>query len=242
MSTRTKHVLLVAVVALVALGAVAGVAAADGDLSIGIDDADDDPVVTVTDGNETVENASVTVETVDENATYAGTGNYTTDANGTVDLPVPETDVTVEVTAEHEGETASTTVDLLAEADDASSFGDLVRSFIASIDDRAGGIGSAVSDYVTENNPGNAPDHAGNGTDAGHGPPDHVGNESDTEQGRPTTPVTGTETVRTVRPTGAMRLTGAVTPETGPVKTPETPPATGTPPETETARRGTETR
>jgi len=185
MSTRTKHVLLVAVVALVALGAVAGVAAADGDLSIGIDDADDDPVVTVTDGNETVENASVTVETVEENATYAGTGNYTTDANGTVDLPVPETDVTVEVTAEHEGETASTTVDLVAEADDASSFGDLVRSFIASIDDRAGGIGSAVSDYVTENNPGNAPDHAGNGTDAGHGPPDHVGNESDTEQGPP---------------------------------------------------------
>ena len=150
------------------------------DLGVAVDGADDDPVVVVTDGNGTIENASVTVETVDENATYAGVGNYSTDAAGTVDLPVPETNVTVEVTAEHEGETASTTAELIAGADeDPASFGQLVREFVASFDDRAGGIGAAVSDYVTENNPGDAPDHAGNGSDTGQGPPDHAGNGSD---------------------------------------------------------------
>ena len=154
------------------------------DLGIAVDGAEvgDDPVVTVTDSNETVENASVAVETVDENATYTGVGNDTTGANGTVALPVPETNVTVEVTAEYENETVSTTADLFASApDEPEPFGHLVREFIASLDDRAGGIGSAVSEYVTENNPGNAPEHAGNGTDAGEGPPDHVGNESDTD-------------------------------------------------------------
>ena len=156
------------------------------DLGVTVDGADEDPVVTVTDGNEAVENASVTVETVDENVSYAGVGNYSTDAAGTVDLPVPETNVTVEVTAEHEGETASTTAELIAGADeDPSSFGQLVREFVASFDDRAGGIGAAVSDYVTENNPGDAPDHAGNASDAGQGPPDHAGNGSDTGQGPP---------------------------------------------------------
>lgn len=150
------------------------------DLDVAVDGADDDPIVTVTDGNETVENASVTVETVDENATYAGVGNYSTDANGTVDLPVPETNVTVDVTAASEGATASTTAELIAAADEEpASFGQLVREFIASFDDRAGGIGAAVSDHVTENNPGNAPDHAGNGSGAGQGPPDHAGNGSD---------------------------------------------------------------
>ena len=156
------------------------------DLGVTVDGADDDTVVTVSDGNETIENASVIVKTVDENASYAGTGNYTTDENGTVDLPVPETNVTVEVTTEHEGESASTTADLTARADaEAESFGQMVRSFIASIDDRAGGIGSEVSEYVTENNPSNATDSPANASDTDHGPPDHAGDDGDGDQGPP---------------------------------------------------------
>lgn len=62
----------------------------------------DAPLVTVTKDDEPAAYATVEV-TVDENASaderYAGVGTYTTGENGTVELPEPTEDVTVEVTA-----------------------------------------------------------------------------------------------------------------------------------------------
>lgn len=65
--------------------------------------------VTVTRNDSAVENATVTVSS---STAYAGNGTYSTDANGTVSLPAPEQDVTIDVTAADEGQTASTRVAL----------------------------------------------------------------------------------------------------------------------------------
>jgi len=83
MSERTRAILLAAVVALGAVTGVAatGVAAADGGLEVAVDDADGEPTVTVTENDTAVENATVVVSVVDdddENASYAGTGEYET--------------------------------------------------------------------------------------------------------------------------------------------------------------------
>ncbi|MEZ3163373.1 DNA primase [Halorubrum sp. RMP-47] len=173
-------------------------------LELDVENTGGEPVVTVTDDDAAVENASVVVELADEageNASYNGTGEYETDANGTVTLPDAEEDVTVEITAAYENESVSETVELTAEKEDdeaeAQPFGQLVRDFIEGLENREGGIGAAVSDFVTENNPGNAPDHAGgpggpddaddedaeNETDAPGNAPDGVG--PDGEQGPP---------------------------------------------------------
>jgi len=171
------------------------------DLAVDVANTDGEPLVTVTDNDTAVENASVNVSVADPaNGSYAGTGEYTTDENGTVTLEAAEENVTIEVTAEYENETATTTADLTVVED--RPFGQLIRDFIDGLSDREGGIGAAVSDFVTDNNPGNAPDHAGspgepddagNATDAGNASdgagnaPDHAGpgNESDDEQGPP---------------------------------------------------------
>ena len=149
--------------------------------AVDVTNTDGEPLVTVSDSDEPVENASVNVTTADDqNATYVGEGDYTTDENGTVTLSAAEENVTVDVVAAFENGTASTTVDLIAagdgdEADEEQPFGQLVRDFIDGLQDREGGIGAAVSDFVTENNPGNAPDHAG----SPGGPDDAAGNASD---------------------------------------------------------------
>lgn len=160
----TERIISVLLVAVVALGAMTGVAAADGDLGVAVDDTDGEPTVTVTANETAVENATVTVSAADAaNESYAGTGEYTTDENGTIALPAPEETVTVDVTASSANETASTTVELTAgdEADADRSFGQVVSEYIDSLADRSGGIGDAVSDFVTETNRGNAPDRAG---------------------------------------------------------------------------------
>jgi hypothetical protein len=164
-----------------------GLEAPDG-LKLDVENTDDEPVVTVTDDDEAVANASIVValaDDADENASYAGTGEHETDENGTVELPAPEEDITVEVTAAYEDESVSTTVGLTVEEEEdeeieSQPFGQLVREFIENIGDRDGGIGGAVSDFVTENNPGNAPDHAGGpgGPDEADGD-DDAGNESE---------------------------------------------------------------
>jgi len=88
MSKHTIGLLLIAVV--VALGAMTGVAAAEGDLGVTVDDADGEPTVTVTENGTAVENATVNVSVVDPaNESYAGASEYTTDANGTVGLSTP---------------------------------------------------------------------------------------------------------------------------------------------------------
>lgn len=158
-------------------------------LELEVDDTDEEPTVTVTDADEGVANATVVValaDDADENASYAGTGDYQTDENGTVGLPAAEEDVAVDVTASYDDRTASTTVELAGgeeeeNASEETPFGQLMRDFIENISDREGGIGAAVSDFATENNPGNAPDHAG----GPGGPDDADGNESDENDSAP---------------------------------------------------------
>jgi len=82
-------------------------------LVIDVESTDGEPVVTVTDNDTAVENASVNVTTADgQNVTYADEGDYETDENGTVTLSAAEEDVTIDVTATDENESVSTTVDL----------------------------------------------------------------------------------------------------------------------------------
>jgi len=111
----SKHTIGLLLIAVVALGAMTGVvAAAEGDLGVTVDDADGEPTVTVTENGTAVENATVNVSVVDPaNESYAGASEYTTDANGTVGLHHPEEeDVTVNVTAEYENDSTTTTIDL----------------------------------------------------------------------------------------------------------------------------------
>ncbi len=131
-------------------------------------------VVTVTDDNATVENATVNVTVDDENVTYAGAGTYTTDGNGTVGLPVPEETVNVTINATVENRTAETSVTLAAETDDEAEdlpFGHRVSAFLQALfgaddgDDRS--VGERVAGFVTSNNPGNPPAHAGPGSVTG---------------------------------------------------------------------------
>jgi hypothetical protein len=202
MSTK-KRVLAVALAGVLLLSSVAAAgtvgSAANGSLVVGVEDAGNDgATVSVTHNDTAVENASVTVAATNDSS-YVGAGNYTTDENGTVALPEPEENVTVEVTAEKGNLSGTTTAELTAaELEENGSFGQLVSSFVhemlnAGGDD--GPIGQIISDFVTSNNPGNAPDHAGgpddpgsqgnstdeNGTDEGDSDdkPDNPGNGND---------------------------------------------------------------
>ncbi|MEF8828834.1 MAG: hypothetical protein V5A49_07350, partial [Haloarcula sp.] len=191
---RTKLFALYAAVGLVLLAAGPGLAAAadsagntdaGNTLAVGVAQADDGTATVSVTQNETgVENASVVVETAD-NASYAGTGNYTTDSDGTVGLPAPEQNVTVDVTATADNHTATTTADLTVATENVTefdTFGLEVSAYVSDLlgdENRTGGIGPAVASFVTANNPGNAPDHAG--------PPAHVTgeNESDDNETHP---------------------------------------------------------
>ena len=136
------------------------------------------PTVTVTENETGVENASVTVEALD-NGSYEGVGeNYTTSENGTVALPAPEENVTVQVDATYNNTTASTTAELTTvnETADPENFGTDVSAFVQSVlDGESENVGQQVATYVTENNPGNAPAHAGPPEDGERGPPEHAG-------------------------------------------------------------------
>jgi hypothetical protein len=200
---------------LAASGAAGGVGAAaahdataNESLVVGVEH-DDEATVIVTHSDSAVENASVTVDVTAENVTYDGAGEYRTDDDGEVELPAPEENVTVAITAAADGATGATTVTLTAgETDDATgSFGQLVSSFVTDMLDAGGsdgGIGQAVSEFVTANNPGNAenapadagrPDDAGQPDDASpdgddedseddeRGPPEHAGPGGDDEDG-----------------------------------------------------------
>jgi len=54
---------------------------------------------------------SVVVDPANESYAGASASEYTTDANGTVGLSTPEEDVTVNVTAEYENDSTTTTID-----------------------------------------------------------------------------------------------------------------------------------
>jgi len=87
MKNRLLTMTLVAVMIL-SVFASAGVAAQedDSDLAVAVDDGDD-IVVTVTANDTAVANATVDVTTTENNTSYAGAGEYTTDDDGTVELP-----------------------------------------------------------------------------------------------------------------------------------------------------------
>jgi len=185
-----EHIGIAVLVTVVALGAVTGAAAAEGDLGVTIDGVTGEPTVTVTENDTAVANATVTVSLADaSNVSYAGTGTYTTDANGTVGLPPAAEPVDVVVTATAQNRTTSTTVTLTSpepearQPADSQPFGQLVREFVASLRDREGGVGEAVSTFVSENAPGNATDAPGNATDAPT--PEASGDAGDAPPARP---------------------------------------------------------
>lgn len=161
------------------------------DLSISVAQNASDVLVAVTaDGNES-ENATVTVSTVDGNASYADTGTHATDENGTVTLGAPTGDESVDVSFEATaGEETASTVATLEPVQSAApkNFGALVSAFIDEHKNETDGpLGLQVAGFVVEYNPGNAPDHAGPPSHAGpsgdgtesdrRGPPEHAGSQ-----------------------------------------------------------------
>ncbi len=208
--TRQALFAVAMVLAMVGAPLTGAVAAADSTgngttLSVGVTQDDDEVAVSVTRNDTGVANASVLVEPVD-NDTYAGTGEYATGDDGEVELPAPAENLSVDVTAEADNETATTTAGLVAveenETDDngTDSFGKRVSAYILALhnDQNVTRIGPYVAAFVTAENPGNAPDHAGppafvldgdddnetedNETDD-RGPPAHAGPPEDRGDG-----------------------------------------------------------
>lgn len=204
MNRHTLAVVFLAVVMILSAFAPVGAATASEDesddgLSIDVEQ-NGDVLVTVTENSTAVENATLEVTTTDDNDSYEGVGNDTTDDNGTVTLPEPNETVSVDLEATVDNDSVTTTETLEAaadedddeETDDADedvSFGSLVSAFVHDAQNDSNGVnGTTVAQFVVENNPGNAPDHAGPPAHAGpsdadndseQGPPDHAGPPSD---------------------------------------------------------------
>jgi hypothetical protein len=166
-------------------------------LDVSVDQRDDGVLVTVTEGSESVENATVEVGA---DGDYAGTGTYETDADGEVVLSLPSENVTAEVTAIDDNETATTTADLtVAFVQEEKPFGLAVSQFVSALQSATvdGPPGQVISEFVVGNNPGNtgeapgqsggAPgqsgDASGRSGSAGPGAADN-GNDSDDAPGR----------------------------------------------------------
>jgi len=172
-------------------------AATDEDLSVDVSQHDDGSATVTVMVNETAAaNASVNVTTVDANATYAGTGTYTADENGTVGLPAPNATVTIDVLAAYDNETASATVELVAENDTEEdlanmTFGERVSALVHGLQNdsnTSGPFGLLVAQFAATQNPGNGqgpPVMAGPGGETDdRGPPEFVTNgDNETERG-----------------------------------------------------------
>lgn len=182
MNSKRKPI-AVALAAAMVLMAVAPAAASTGaatdSLTITATQSGDGVNVTVAHNDSAVANASVAVEAVND-STYAGAGNYTTDANGTVSLPSPERNVTVRITATKGNRSGSTTVALTVdETDTEEAFGQRVSGLVhrvMSANDTNGSLGEYVSEFVTANNPGadeKADNANGNGGENGKRGGDH---------------------------------------------------------------------
>jgi len=145
--------------------------------------------VSLTENGTGVENASVDVAVVG-NCTYDEAGTHTTNEKGALLLSAPEENVTIDVTASTNNATATTTTSLTGTNGTDAAFGHQVSWFVQKLlGDGETGIGQQVAEFVTANNPGNAPDHAGppahagpgdenesaNETNGGNGPPAHAG-------------------------------------------------------------------
>jgi hypothetical protein len=159
--------------------------------------SDGSAVVTVTDDGDAVENATVNVTS---DVAYEGNGTYNTSESGTVDLPAPEQNVTIDVVANNGTDEANVTTELtVVENGGYANFGHWVTGYIDQLRNEGyfgKEFGQAVSSFATQNNPGaeNKPDHAGpkddddderaaatNATDDDQGPPEHAQNDKGDE-------------------------------------------------------------
>lgn len=215
MFRKTTIFAVLATVLMFGMAASTPVAASDGSLAVDVSQADSgEVVVSVTHNGSAVSGAPVSVETINE-TTYDGTGEYTSDDNGTVTLPAPNETTEIRVTAEAENETATATATIEpASSDDGNesdgnetdAFGQEVSSFVHQLqngDDNTTNssdapLGVLVANFVLENNPGNPPEHAGppewltnDSKDKDTGPPEHAGppedkgNDEDKDRGPP---------------------------------------------------------
>ena len=152
-------------------------------LDIGVDQRDDGVFVTVTEGDESVENATIEVDT---DGDYSGTGTYETDSDGEVVLPLPSENVTVKLTATAGNETATTTADLTEEfVQEEQPFGLSVSQFVSALQSATvdGPPGQVISEFVVSNNPGNAGDAPGQSGEAPGQSGDAPGQSGDTGSG-----------------------------------------------------------
>lgn len=197
---RAKTIALVALTLVLIPSVVAA-----GGLAVNVTQADDGTAtVSVTENDTGVANATVIVESTDENVTYDGAGEYETDENGTVALPEPSETVTISIEASTDTDSGATEATLEpAEQDDETdgnettendtpdNFGQELQQFTLSINESDPNKGLLVAEYATSNNPGNAPDHAGpksvhefvNETSE-RGPPEHAAKNKDEEKGK----------------------------------------------------------
>jgi hypothetical protein len=153
-------------------------------LAVGAEQTDDG-TVTVSVGRlgEPVGNATVEVTAADG---YAGAGEYETGVDGTVVLPAPSENVTVNLTATEGGETATTTVEL-SPPEPVGPFGQVVSAFVDALKGAgfSGPLGQQVSEFVTGNDPSN--ESAGErGPPEGAGPPSDAGPDNRTDDGNET--------------------------------------------------------
>lgn len=174
-------------------------AAANANANLHIDVQQNDVVeVTVTDDDgDGVDNATVNVTVTDDDADYENQSK-TTDQNGTVEFSTPEEVVNITIEAEKGDRSTSESVELIGSEEEEEggdendeppdSFGQMVTDYVHSIlkgdaGDENKTVGQQVATFVVENNPGNAPDHAGPPDQAGS--LDHAGPDGDEEQGPP---------------------------------------------------------
>ncbi len=104
----------------------------------------------VTQYDDPVENATVTVA-VGENETYDGVGEYVTDQNGTIALPVPDTSVDVSLTAEYENLTAMDSITLSGTELTVSASQDAERAVTIAVMDGGEYVDSAEVAVESEN-------------------------------------------------------------------------------------------
>jgi hypothetical protein len=147
------------------LTAETGIELSGAELAVTAEQRDDGVFVTVTDGDEAVENATVEVES---DGDYSGTGTYATDADGEVALALPTENVTIDVTATDSNETTRTSADLTVDIDSEEPFGLTVSNFVSALQNATvdGPPGQVISEFVTGNNPGSAGDVPGQSGEA----------------------------------------------------------------------------
>ena len=162
------------------------------DLSIGVSQGAARVTIAVTREGEPVENATVRVL---GGGDAIAVGPYTTDADGTVVLPAPDSTVTVTIEAVENGFAGRRTVTLHAQRGHGAPFtpfGQRVSAYVDSLltGDVPEPLGRLVAAFVTAENPGQGPaeDEPGGTEDAaeddGHdedddsrGPPEHARND-----------------------------------------------------------------